>query len=183
MASGETNQNDEATRLSARKVLRSRSPFAGCNDAQIDELLTSARRARYGQGESIIGQGHPGDSMFVLLEGSADVLVAADGHATRVASLGAGDCFGEMSLLNGEPRSATVVARRDCEVIEIGKVSVAEMLQKSPELLQSLSEILARRRIENEGLLAESARTRSLAETQKQYTATFLTKLKSFFQL
>jgi CRP-like cAMP-binding protein len=183
MASEGQRGDDDAINVIARKILRSRSPFDCCDDAQINELLASAHRVRYGRGEVIIEQNHDGDSMFVLLEGTADVLVAVSGHRTRVAGLGAGDCFGEMSLLTGEPRSATVMARSDCDVMEIGKTSVAEMLQQSPELLQSLSEMLAKRRLENEGALAESAQARARAETQKQYTATFLTKLKSFFEL
>ena len=166
-----------------RQVLRSRSLFAGFSDGQLDELLSGARRGRYGRGESIIEQGEEGASMFVLLDGAADVLVSTNGEATRVAGLGAGDCFGEMSLLNGEPRSATVRARTDCVVMEISKASVAQMLERSPELLQTLSEMLARRRLENEGALAESAQSRASTDRQRQYSATFLTRLKSFFDL
>ena len=174
---------NEETWHTARQLLRSQSLFAGFNDEQLDKLLAAARRSRYGRGETIIQQGERGESMFVLLDGAADVLVAANGHSTRVAGLRAGDCFGEMSLLNGEPRSATIVARSDCDIVEIGKGNMAEILQRSPELLHTLSEMLARRRIENERTLAASDEARTLAETQQQYTATFLTKLKSFFEL
>jgi CRP-like cAMP-binding protein len=183
MAQGPTEAETEGTQILTRKVLRTRSLFGGFNDAQLDELLSVAQRGRYGRGEAIIEQGQQGSSMFVLLEGNADVLVAANGETTRVAGLGAGDCFGEMSLLNGEPRSATVLARTDCEVVEISKTSMAEMLERSPELLLSLSEMLARRRIENEGVLAESAHSRAITDKQRQYSATFLNRLKSFFDL
>jgi small-conductance mechanosensitive channel/CRP-like cAMP-binding protein len=172
----------EDTKLVTRKTLRDRSLFASFNDTELDELMSMARRGRYGRGETIIAQGNAGDSMFVLLDGTADVLVASNGHHARVAGLGAGDCFGEMSLLNGEPRSATIVARSDCDVMEITKRGMAEILEHNPDLLTRLSEILAKRRIENEGVLAKMASARA-AETEKQYTATFLTRLKSFFDL
>ena len=145
-------------------------------------MLTAARHGRFGRGEKIIEQGREGASMFVLLEGGADVLVAANGHTMNVAKLGAGDCFGEMSLLTGEPRSATVVARTDCDVVEIGKAGVSAMLHHAPELLPTLSELLAQRRLRTEGALAESAQARSGAQ-QQEYATTFLNRLKSFFEL
>jgi small-conductance mechanosensitive channel/CRP-like cAMP-binding protein len=178
-----SRETEAESRQAAQKLLRLQPLFGCFTDAQLDELLSSARRGRYGRGETIIEQGRSGDSMFFLVEGAADVLVASNGHTTRVAGLRGGDCFGEMSLLNGEPRSATVLARSDCEVIEIGKSSMAEMLQRSPELLHGLSEMLARRRMENEGALAESAQAHLAAESKKQYTATFFNRLKSFFEL
>jgi small-conductance mechanosensitive channel/CRP-like cAMP-binding protein len=170
------------SRRAARRTLRQQKLFACFSDEHLDDLIATAKHSRYGRGEAIIEQGREGSSMFVLLDGSADVLVDANGHTTRVASLRPGDCFGEMSLLTGEPRSASVLARIDCEVIEIRKERLAEMLENSPELLQGLSEMLARRRLENEGALAESAQTR-VKETQHAYQVTFLHRLKSFFEL
>lgn len=171
------------SRTSTRQLLRSRPLFASFTDAQLDHLIASARRGRYGRGEAIIEQGQAGDSMFILLHGDADVQVAAHGHSTRVAGLRLGDCFGEMSLLNGEPRSATVLAVSDCEAMEIGKASLAEMLQGAPELLESLSRLLARRRLENESMLARSEQERAPAEVHEKYAASILHRLKSFFEL
>lgn len=66
-----------------------------------------------------------------------------------------GDCLGEMSLLTGERRSATVIAQTDCEVVEIGKEVLARSLKENPELLARLSDLLARRQMETEGVLAD----------------------------
>ena len=173
---------DAESRAAARKILRAQPLFKSFTDAQLDEMLAAARHGRYGRGEKIIEQGGAATSMFVLLEGGADVLVMADGHTLNVAVLGAGDCFGEMSLLTGEPRSATVVAKTDCEVVEIGKAGLSEMLQHTPELLPTLSEMLAQRRLRTEDARAESAQSRS-AETQQAYAKTLLNRLKSFFEL
>src|ERR1051326_9229277 len=83
--------------------------------------------------------------MFVLLRGTARVLVAKNGSEIPVATLTAGNCFGEMSLLTGERRSATVRAEADCYVMEIGKPVMAEIIRDSPDCLRQLSEILAAR--------------------------------------
>ena len=131
----------------------------------------------------MIEEGSPGDSMFVLLRGEADVLVSKNGSTIQVATLNAGDCFGEMSLLTGEPRSATVRADRDCYVMEIGKPTMAEVLQSAPECLVQLSELLAQRKMATEGILKEATRTGEQFLKERQYTATFLHRLRTFFQL
>jgi CRP-like cAMP-binding protein len=88
-----------------------------------------------------------------------------------------------MSLLTGEPRSATVVAQTDCEMWEIDKPVVAELLQENENLVQQLSEMLAHRRMETEGILASAASREQMITKQKEYTAGFLKKLYSFFEL
>jgi len=70
--------------------------------------------------------------MFVLLRGTANVSVAKNGAASRVGTLHSGDCFGEMSLLTGERRTATVRADGDCYVVEIGKPVMGEIIRQLP---------------------------------------------------
>ena len=108
----------------------------------------------FGRDEKLIQQGDDGDSMFVLVDGQATVVVKGNSGATPVAFLRSGDCFGEMSLLTGERRRATVIAQTDCEVVEIGKAVLARSLKEHPALLAQLSELLARRQLETEGILA-----------------------------
>ena len=120
--------------------------------------------------------------MFILLRGAAQVSVSKNGSLIPVATLNAGDCFGEMSLLTGERRMATVQAKNDCYVLEIGKPVMAEVIRDSPDCLQRLSELLARRKLETEGIL-KASRPDEQALKERQYTATFLHRLRSFFQL
>ncbi len=167
----------------ARAGLRGQSIFQCLSDAQMEQLLDSARLLRYGAGEKIIQQNAQGDSMFVLLHGSAGVHVGADGAQTLVATLGAGAPVGEMSLLTGEKRSATVIAQTDCDVLEIRKSVFAELLENNEMLLQKLSELLAQRRMENEGALASASEKKTLDARKEEYTKTFFTKLRSFFEL
>src|SRR6059058_3415826 len=173
-------QDDHAEALS---ILRGEPLFGCLSDDQLDHLVKQARLNVFGRGEPVIEEGSPGDSMFVLLRGEADVLVSKNGSTIQVATLNAGDCFGEMSLLTGEPRSATVRADADCYVMEIGKPTMAEVLQSAPECLVQLSELLAQRKMETEGILKEATRTGEQFLKERQYTATFLHRLRTFFQL
>jgi small-conductance mechanosensitive channel/CRP-like cAMP-binding protein len=167
----------------ARLMLRQQPLFKSFTDSQLDSLLPRGIATHFGRGEKLIEQGDDGDSMFILVDGKVDVLVDRDGAQTRVASLASGDCFGEMSLLTGEKRSATVIAGTDCEIVEIGKEVLGKSLQENPQLVNLLGEMLAKRRLENEGVLAGAASKADLLEKQKQYTDGFLTKLRHFFKL
>src|SRR5881227_2125746 len=173
-------QDDQAEALS---ILRGEPLFECLSDEQLDHLIKQARLNIFGRGEPVIEEGSPGDSMFVLLRGEANVLVSKNGSTIQVATLNSGDCFGEMSLLTGEPRSATVRADADCYVMEIGKPTMAEVLHGAPECLVQLSELLAQRKMENEGILKEAMRTDEHASKQRQYSANFLHRLRTFFQL
>src|SRR6266496_347814 len=104
-------------REEARVILRDEPLFECLSDAQIDNLVKDARLNHFGRGERVIQEGAEGDSMFVLLRGAAQVSVSKNGSSIPVASLSAGDCFGEMSLLTGERRAATVRAESDCYVM------------------------------------------------------------------
>jgi CRP-like cAMP-binding protein len=109
--------------------------------------------------------------------------VQKNGQSISVASLTTGDCFGEMSLLTGERRSATVHAKGDCFVMEIGKEVMGEVIRESPECLRQLSEILAERRLETEGIVKEAAGAGDHAARQREYRATFLARLQKMFTL
>jgi CRP-like cAMP-binding protein len=121
--------------------------------------------------------------MFVLLRGTAKVSVSKNGSPIQVAALGAGDCFGEMSLLTGERRTATVRAERDCYVLEIGKPVMAEVLRDAPDCLERLSELLAKRKLENEDVIKEAASQAQNDTKEREYTASFLNRLRTFFEL
>jgi small-conductance mechanosensitive channel len=173
-------QDDHAEALS---ILRGEPLFECLSEEQLSHLVKQARLNVFGRGEPVIEEGSPGDSMFVLLRGEANVLVSKNGSTIQVATLNSGDCFGEMSLLTGEPRSATVRADADCYVMEIGKPTMAEVLHNAPECLVHLSELLAQRKMETEGILKEANRTGEQVLKERQYTATFLKRLRTFFQL
>jgi small-conductance mechanosensitive channel/CRP-like cAMP-binding protein len=174
-------ENLQAALLSLRK-----QPFLKCLDeGELEKVLSHARPLHFGAGEKVIEQGESGDSMFFLSRGQAEVFLrpAEARHDTLIAELKQGDCFGEMSLLTGEPRSATVVAKRDCEVWEIQQTVMAEVLHNNQALVQTLGELLAQRRLEIEGALAANLNRTELNVRQSEYTQSFLEKLYSVFEL
>jgi len=168
----------------ARAILRGELLFQCLSDGQIDNLVKQSHLNHFGRGERVIEEGAEGDSMFILLRGAAQVSVSKNGSTIPVATLRSGDCFGEMSLLTGEKRSATVRADGDCYVMEIGKDVMGEVIRESPDCLKQLSELLAKRKMETEGILKDvAASSADKAAKQREYTATFLRRLKTFFAL
>ena len=173
-------QEEQAEAVS---ILRDEPLFECLSEEQLNQMVNQARLKLFGRGEPVIEEGAAGESMFVMLRGAANVFVSKNGSKIQVATLRAGDCFGEMSLLTGEPRSATVRADGDCYVMEIGKPVMGKVLSDAPTCMEQLSQLLAQRRMETEGILKEAKGTDEHALTERQYTANFLQRLRAFFQL
>jgi small-conductance mechanosensitive channel/CRP-like cAMP-binding protein len=156
--------------------------FNGMQAQDLELLGKSAIHLRFGVGEKIIEQGKPGKSMYILSEGSAEVRVEHDGESVRVGQLKQGDCFGEFSLLTGEPRTATVVAESDCEVVKIEKSAMRKLLVQQPRLAETLSETLATRRSALEAEI-NAAQTNQPTTHTGRTKESFLARLRQFFQL
>lgn len=167
----------------AQAILRGEPLFDCLNDAQLDNLLRSARINHYGRGERVIEEGAEGDSMFIVLRGSVHVAVLRNDTNIRLGTMRSGDCFGEMSLLTGEPRSATIRADCDCEVLEISKEVMGEVMRDSPQCLTQLSEILASRKLEGEGIVRDATQPHDQGTKEREYRASFLRRLRTVFEL
>src|SRR5581483_742959 len=168
----------------ARLILRQQPLFKCLTDEQLDALLPRGKVVHFGRGETVIRQGDNGDSMFILVEGAANVVAERNGRSKQVGEIKAGECFGEMSLLTGELRSATVVASSDCEVVEIDKAVLGQSLKQNPGLLAQLSELLAQRQLQTEDAFAESGPlVRNQEARQSRYAASFIQRIGAFFEL
>jgi CRP-like cAMP-binding protein len=130
-------------------VLASVPIFVPLSPAELASLAQECARLDFGRGERVVHQGEPGDAMYVVLEGTAVVTLAA-ADATEgereVARLARGEFFGEMALLTGEPRSASVTAVDDLAVLVIHKDSLQATLASRPGLVQEMAEIVEARR-------------------------------------
>ena len=176
--------HEEQRANATRELLRAQPVFRSLGDEHLRLLTSKSSVHHYGRGEMMIHEGTEGASMFVLVSGEARVSVLRVDQSTQIASLRGGDCFGEMSLLTGEKRSASIQATIDCEVMEITKPVFAEIVALDPQLLPSLSELLANRQIQTEGIMEAAAHQPAMLAAKKQeYREGFLYKLRSFFEL
>ena len=133
-----------------RKALKLVPLFAAVlSDAQFDALNQHCRHSELPPGKPFIRQGESAASMYVLLEGAAAVTVAnPDGEEKEVAVLAAGDFVGEMTLMTGAPRTATVTPITTLRVLEITKEAMEGLLRESPELLEHFSRVMAQRQFQ-----------------------------------
>ena len=124
--------------------------------------------------ETVIRAGDAGSSMFVVHKGRVSVQVNDNGVPRSVATLNEGDFFGEMALFTGEPRAANIVALEETEVLEIGHHAMKKVFDTNPDLVESLSFIIAERR---KGLLAQA----SAQDREHDESAGLLSAIKRFF--
>lgn len=103
-----------------------------------------ARRRSYRRGEVIFHQGDPGDSLHFLIEGRVKVVLDAEsGEEAVIAILGPGDCFGELSLIDGEPRSATVETLESVQTMSLSRNDFMAFVRANPQIAERMMIALA----------------------------------------
>ena len=124
--------------------LASVSLFSPLSPEERTALLAVAKPVQYAAGEAIVRQGQTGKSLFVVVRGEASVTLA--GTSGEVTRLRGGDVFGEMSLLTGEARTATVTAATDCDLLEIDAEGFRSVVLANPPVLEQVTSVAASRR-------------------------------------
>ena len=137
-------------------ALRHVAIFSPLGEIERRELAACGEEHLYAAGEVIVRQDEPGDSMFVICKGRVRVLL--EPGKTEVAQLDAGGFFGEMSMLTGDPRTATVSAITDCVVMELTVDAFRRFVLEQPGVLSQITEAVETRR-------RELAATRASAST------------------
>jgi len=150
--------------------------FAPLSTEETAMLAQAATNHVFAPGETVIRAGDPGASMFVVHNGRVSVQLSENGRARTVATLSEGAFFGEMALFTGEPRTANIVALEETEVLEIGHAAMKQVFDTNPDLVESLSHIIAERR----QALAASA---DLTPGDQDESAGILSAIKRFFGL
>jgi CRP-like cAMP-binding protein len=120
--------------------------FAPLSEEETDRLAKASRMRVYAPGEAIVRMGQEGKSMFVIMRGSVEVQISQGGTTKAINKLRENDFFGEMSLLTGEPRTATVVAVEETEVLRIDKDAIKPIFEANPDLVSSIGEMIEERR-------------------------------------
>jgi small-conductance mechanosensitive channel len=140
-----------------------------------EEIAAGCRLVTFGSGEAIVRQGQPGQSMFVVVSGA--VRVVLEPAREEVARIDAGGYFGEMSLLTGEPRSATVLADGDTTVIELSAELFRRLGTTHPAAIEQVAVQTVTRRAE-----LERVRTAATGVATVE-TTTLLARMKKFLRL
>ncbi|MDR3544330.1 MAG: cyclic nucleotide-binding domain-containing protein, partial [Candidatus Limnocylindrales bacterium] len=117
----------------APEVLRSCALFSAMDDATLMAVARLVRSRRFRRHEVIFHEGDPGDSLFVIASGSVKiVLQSTAGEEAIIATLGQGDFFGELSVLDGAERSATAVALEPTELGSLARAPFLELVETQP---------------------------------------------------
>lgn len=136
-------------------ILAATDLFAGLPEDALAYLAGRARVLTHGAGEVLFRENDPGGSFYLLLSGRANVIKTLDsGAQQRLGAIEPGQCFGEMSLLLGEPRSAMVQVEQDSELVEVDAPIFKEFVEAHPAVLEHLSALMESRRTDNEALKA-----------------------------
>ncbi|MDX6403893.1 MAG: hypothetical protein QOH70_1348 [Blastocatellia bacterium] len=157
--------------------------FQSLTDEERHSLASRLRVAPFVRGEAMTRQGAKAHWLYLITRGDADVRVSVDGHLSeQIATLHEGDFFGEMGMMTGDPRSATVIALTDVECYRVDKEAFNHILKQRPEIAEDISEQLARRRVEldaaREGLNEEAMQAR-----MRYHQGDLLQRIRRFFTL
>jgi small-conductance mechanosensitive channel/CRP-like cAMP-binding protein len=172
--------NAERMQSEVFEVLRPLPLFEPLSDDQIYQLARGATLRRFTSGEVLVRQGDAGESLFVVKEGRVQVSVQGDsGPATVVATHGPGNFFGEMSLLTGEPRTASVTASIDTEVVVVDKSDVTTLVMADHSIAEALSNVIESRLRGTAEQIALEAEARSGKAAAQQ--SPLLNRIRSFF--
>jgi CRP-like cAMP-binding protein len=168
---------DEATGETQREaLLKQVDLFGSLTDEQRRAIAAATRMRTYGEGEVIVREGEPGQSMYVVASGK--VAVVLEPEKRTVATIERGGYFGEMSLLTGEVRSATVVAQGDSVVLEVDAELFRKLALESPHAIERIGVEAITRKSE----LAQ-ARNAARGVALADAPASLLSRMKRFLRL
>lgn len=165
------------------KLLGKIEMFEYLEAEELKELASSMKQREYSEGEELMRQGEAGESMFILSEGVLHAFIRnkTNNDRVRVGQIEPGEFFGEMSLLTGEPRTATIVAATDVVAHEITKDHMNILLSKRPEVAETISKVVAHRRLVNTQTLANATPEEKIEQTEN-LAQQIMSKMKSFFK-
>ena len=178
---------EKKTRLESERrmaALRGVELFQPLTPEELSVLSERLKSSPFARGEVITRQGAEAHCLYIVVQGEAEArLVSGDGAAFQaVGTLRPGDFLGEMGLMTGEPRSATVVALTDVLCYRLDSEAFADILARRPEIAESISLVLARRKLElaaARGGLDEEVRRLGLKEEQGD----LLSRIRGLFSL
>ena len=112
--------------------------FTALDQAGRALLLDAATQVSFDAGQVVVREGDPGDALFVVKAGIVEVHTDREGSAVHLAQLGPGACYGEVSMLSGLPRTATVVAKVPSTLLRLPREQLAQLLDAYPNVRERL---------------------------------------------
>jgi len=152
--------------------------FVSLSDAERDALCAHLVHAPFASGDIMTRQGAVAHWLYILLTGRAEVTVAGPSGSRRVAVLEPGSVFGEMGLMTGDPRHATVTALEDAECYRLDKAGFESILQTRPDLSREISKVLAQRQWELQRVVDAVS-----APMPSNHASDLLARIRCFFGL
>lgn len=120
--------------------------FSSVTTRELEAVAMVAEEVQYGPGETIVREGEVGDSMFLIKKGVVHISKRVSaGAMAKLAELSAGECFGEMSVIDEEVRSASVIAQEPCSLLRISKEALLDVVLGAPLLGVELLKIFVKR--------------------------------------
>ncbi len=146
------------------------------------ELAERAMVRLFSPGEVVVKQGDESSELFIILRGEVAVFFETDKIAKEITRLGAGKFFGEMALVTGERRKASVRASQECELLVIDHDAFRLVLEETPALVERLSDVLAARQVEldEHAALASEGDRASAVEEQ---SSVLLQRIRKWFAI
>lgn len=121
--------------------LKSIDLFRALPGEELAQIAEIAEEVPVGSGDVVFAEGDPGDALYIVVEGRVQVTKGEK----KLAELGERECFGEMSVLDSEPRSATVAATMEALLLKIGREEFKDILGERPEIAAGIMKVLSRR--------------------------------------
>lgn len=120
--------------MSAAVLVKGCPLFHEIYDDEIEEIIKDCLIAQYSPGDTIIKQGDTSTDICVILSGEVDIHVEKDGQSHYIASLGKGDLFGELVLINETKRTASIVCKEKCEILILSYENFYTFFHKKPKV-------------------------------------------------
>jgi small-conductance mechanosensitive channel len=152
----------------------------GLRDEELRMLLPGVIVQKFGAGEAIVREGDEGDSLFIIRDGTVQVLAGAtDGRQVHIRDLAPPAFFGEMALMTGEKRTATIRAKSDVELLELNRNAFGALFKDHPETAAQMGEVIAFRMTERREMLDAESR----ADGERSPAHRLLARMRAVFNM
>lgn len=152
-------------------LLHSVSIFEFLDEEDLRELAANLQEHHYRAGELVISQGDEGDEMFIVASGQLNIFIPGE-ESRRVSlkDIGRGECFGELALFDKKPRSASVLATTDAELLALSGETLLAFLEHKPRAALSILRTIAERLRDTTVLLSQRAAKNAVKEVEENLT-------------